>query len=107
MFNCENCGRTTKLKEKQETISTTRIKIYENFRMVFDPKTKRKKRESFETQGYETAAEFKVCSGCKAEGTVDGKNTQRKGRRNSGFKTASEGSKKSSKVRRGSSRAAL
>lgn len=64
MYRCDNCGKVTNPKEKQECFLQTREKTYENTRYVYDEKTNKNKRETFTTVGYETVQELHVCGDC-------------------------------------------
>ena len=67
MFNCDNCGKTTENGERQNKVYNYRDKSYENFRVIFDEKTKKKRREYFTTQGKEITEEFDFCNDCYGE----------------------------------------
>jgi len=64
MFKCEKCNKESNPREKSEVQYKFRDKTYENFRIVFDPDTKRKKREHFKTEGKEPISQTQVCKEC-------------------------------------------
>lgn len=67
MFKCDICRENSKPNEKQNKIKILRSKVYENFRMVFDPKTRKRKKEVFETSGFEIDYEVIQCKYCFKE----------------------------------------
>ena len=64
MYQCQNCGKTTESREKQNKVATYRDKEYSNFRFILNEKTKRKEKEYFTTQGQEIVSELNYCNEC-------------------------------------------
>ena len=57
MFKCDNCGKQTKAGDKQHTLNKTRTKEYEQYRLIYDSKTRSRKKEYYTTTGYEADGE--------------------------------------------------
>ena len=57
MFICDNCGKQSEKGERENKIITQRPKEYKNVKYVYDEKTKKKKKEYFYTEGFESETE--------------------------------------------------
>lgn len=102
MFKCDNCGKQTEAGEKTYQRTINRPKEYEQYRLVFDSKTRRRKKEYYTTTGYETDRLLHFCEDChkkhtKGEG-FDGEDTQGKGRPDQGTERRNPTIKRRSKV---------
>lgn len=64
MFKCDVCGITTNPNEKSNPIYETRPRVYENYRLVYNDKTRKKLKEKYETTGYEITKEINACKVC-------------------------------------------
>ena len=64
MFICDNCGNHSANKEKPTKIGIMREKTYSNYKEIFDEKTRRKRKEFYETQGLELSKELNYCKEC-------------------------------------------
>lgn len=64
MFKCDNCGKVSGNKERQNKVAVTREKSYENFRYEFDSASKKDVRIRYETQGTELVTELAYCNDC-------------------------------------------
>lgn len=70
MFRCDNCGKQTESGEKVNYVNITRHKEYEQYKLEFDPKTRRNKKEYYTTEGYEIARELRYCNDCFTKGEI-------------------------------------
>ena len=101
MYKCDNCGKITSTKEKQNKVEVVREREYTNVRHTFDPKTRKSNKEYFTTTGHENAGELNFCNECfeKHNGDVkDGENTQRERRGNQTIKGRSAPIKKRGEI---------
>lgn len=64
MYKCNNCGKTTDPKEKQNKVHSYRNKQYKNTRVVFNSDTRRKEIEEYTTTGKEITGELNYCNDC-------------------------------------------
>ena len=106
MFKCDNCGRQTKAGEKRHTVNILREKEYEHYTVTFDRQTKRKKKEFYNTTGFESAGEDHYCSDCYGEQGefLDGDNTQGKRHTDQVIKRRGSSIERRSKINRGDDR---
>ena len=106
MFKCDNCGKQTEAGDKTYQVSVTRPKEYEQYRLVFDSKTRRRKKEYYTTTGYETVKELHYCEDCfeKQGEFTNGEDTQGKGYRDQGAERTNSTVKRRSKVNRSNAR---
>ena len=106
MFSCDNCGKISNPKEKQNKVAVNRDKTYQEFRYEFDPKTKKNVKIAYETQGTELVTELSYCKDCYAthgEEVNGSENTQGKGRINKSLERGNSPIKKRSEINGGRS----
>ncbi|MCK5342571.1 MAG: hypothetical protein KAR20_04155 [Candidatus Heimdallarchaeota archaeon] len=70
MYNCSKCGATSKIGEKANRVQVLRPAEYTNYKLEFDPKTKRKNKVEFKTTGFEIERELIQCAKC-FQGSID------------------------------------
>ncbi len=102
MFKCDNCGKITKPDEKANMVTVTLEKEYEHYTVIFDKKTRRKKKEFYTTTGYEPVTEMQFCKDCYEEinhgEDFDGEDTQGKRRADQVIKRRGSSIERGSKV---------
>ena len=102
MFKCTRCDKQTEAGEKQNTVNIVRQKEYTHYKLVFDKKTRRKKKEFYNTTGYEPHKELHYCKECYEKTNqgefVNGEDTQGKGRADQAAERGSTKVKRRSKV---------
>ena len=64
MFKCDRCGKQSEAGEKTNQVNIVREKEYEQYRLIFDSKTRRRKKEYYTTTGYETHKVLCYCNDC-------------------------------------------
>lgn len=64
MFRCDKCGRISDAGEKANMVQISRPKTYEEVRYEYDPKKRKNVKVKYETQGFETESELKICKHC-------------------------------------------
>ena len=67
MYVCESCGKQVEPERKAKKNFEYRTKQYKNYTYEYNPKTKKKEKKEFITEGFEINKEYLVCGDCHVD----------------------------------------